>query len=59
MMQTIAIWDATTGEERHSLDRIMGSSGDRLAVSPDGRWLAITQPAGTGAGFTDLGVVPD
>lgn len=55
MLETIAIWDAATGAERETLERDMGSTGDRLAVSPDGRWLAITQPAGNGAGLIDIG----
>jgi WD40 repeat protein len=54
MMDTIVIWDAQTGLERDSLHRQMGSSGDRLAVSPDGRWLAVTQPGGNGVSFLDI-----
>jgi WD40 repeat protein len=41
MMSTIVVWDAATGDEQASLDRSIGSSADRLAVSPDGRWLAV------------------
>jgi WD40 repeat protein len=48
-MQTIVIWDATTGDELDSLDRLTGgSSADRLAISPDGRWLAVMRMAWIG-----------
>jgi hypothetical protein len=41
----IRIWDAATGAELVAYDERGGSgSSDRLAVSPDGRWLAITRP---------------
>jgi hypothetical protein len=53
-MGTIAIWDAATGDLRDSLERGLGTSDDRLAVSPDGRWLAITQPAGIGVSTLDI-----
>jgi Tol biopolymer transport system component len=39
---TIAIWDATTGAELHSFERNFQNPTDRLAVAPDGRWLAVT-----------------
>jgi WD40 repeat protein/beta-lactamase regulating signal transducer with metallopeptidase domain len=42
VMQTVVIWDAATGSEQDSLDRASGGSADRLAVTPDGRWLAVT-----------------
>jgi hypothetical protein len=41
---TIAIWDVATGAERDSLEREDSASpADRLALSPDGRWLAVTE----------------
>jgi WD40 repeat protein len=55
LMNTIVTWDAATGAERDSLERGMGGSADHLAVSPDGRWLAVTQPAGNGVGILDIG----
>ena len=45
-MQSIVIWNAATGEELDSLDRESGGSADRLAISPDGRWLAVTSATG-------------
>ena len=39
---SVVIWNAATGDEEDSLKRESGSSADRLAVSPDGRWLAVT-----------------
>ena len=45
---TIVIWDAVTGDEQQSLERDSGSSGDRLALSPDGRWLAVSDMASSG-----------
>ncbi len=54
MMQSVVIWDAATGAETDCLDRGTGSSADRLAVSPDGRWLAVTQSAGGGASILDI-----
>jgi WD40 repeat protein len=39
----IVIWDARTGVELDCLERMTGSSTDRLAISPDGRWLAVTE----------------
>jgi WD40 repeat protein len=53
-MQTIVIWDATTGNEQESLDRQSGSSADRLAISPDGRWLAVTGAGGSGVSIFDI-----
>ncbi len=40
MMNMLVVWDAATGDQQASLDRSIGTSADRLAVSPDGRWLA-------------------
>jgi WD40 repeat protein len=54
-MATIVIWDATTGDAQDSLDRpIGGSSDDRLAISPDGRWLAATGPGSIGVSIYDI-----
>jgi WD40 repeat protein len=39
---TIATWDTATGAEQDSLVRNSGTSADHLAISPDGRWLAVT-----------------
>ena len=55
MMQTIVIWDAATGAEPDSLDRGSGGSADRLAVSPDGRWLAVKSLAWGGVSVFDTG----
>jgi hypothetical protein len=55
MIDTIVIWDAATGQESDSLRRGIGGTADSLALSPDGRWLAITQPAGNGVSFLDIG----
>ncbi len=55
MMTTIVIWDAETAAEMDSLDRGSGSSADRLAVSPDGRWLAVNSPAWGGVSIFDSG----
>ena len=55
MMQSIVIWDAATGAETDCLDRGAGSSADRLAVSPDGRWLAVNSPAWGGVSIFDVG----
>ncbi len=53
-MQTIVIWDAATGDEQESLDRQSGSSADRLAVSPDGRWLAVSGVGWAGVRIFDI-----
>ena len=54
-MQTIVIWDAATGHEQDSLDRSTGgSSADRLAISPDGRWLAVSGAGWTGVSIFDI-----
>lgn len=52
-MLKVRIWDAATGAEQDAFERQVGSS-DRLAVSPDGRWLAITAPIGNGVGIVDV-----
>ena len=43
-MQKIRIWDVATGTEQDAFERMSSTSSDRLAISPDGRWLAITGP---------------
>ena len=53
-MQKIRIWDVATGGELDAFERGSGSSSDRLAVSPDGRWLAITSPFGAGLSIVDI-----
>jgi WD40 repeat protein len=55
MMTTIVIWDAATGKELDSLDRGAGSSADRLAISPAGRWMAVHSPAYGGVTVHDMG----
>jgi WD40 repeat protein len=45
-MQNVRIWDVATGTEQDAFQRASSKSSDRLAVSPDGRWLAITGPNG-------------
>ena len=41
--KAIGIWDAATALQLDFIDRRAGSPDDRLAVSPDGRWLAVTE----------------
>jgi WD40 repeat protein len=53
-MQKIRIWDAATGGELDAFERRTGGSSDRIAVSPDGRWLAVTSPFGTGVEIFDI-----
>lgn len=53
-MHKIKIWDAATGGELDAFDRGGGGGSDRLAVSPDGRWLAITSPFGAGLSIVDI-----
>jgi WD40 repeat protein len=53
-MQTIVIWDAMAGDVEESLDRHTGSSADRLAISPDGRWLTVSGPIGSGLSTFDI-----
>jgi Tol biopolymer transport system component len=52
---TIVIWDAATGHEMDSVEVVLGGPDDHLAVSPDGRWLAMTHQVGTGVTFLDIG----
>jgi WD domain, G-beta repeat/WD40-like Beta Propeller Repeat len=56
-LQNIKSWNATTAIEQDALKQ-PGSSGstDRLAVSPDGNWLAITRPFGVD--FVDIPTTP-
>ena len=42
-MTTIVTWDVATGNLKDYIERSSGSSADRLATSPDGRWLAVTE----------------
>jgi WD40 repeat protein/beta-lactamase regulating signal transducer with metallopeptidase domain len=41
-MQNVRAWDVATGIEQSAFERSTSTSSDRLAVSPDGHWLAIT-----------------
>jgi WD40 repeat protein/beta-lactamase regulating signal transducer with metallopeptidase domain len=41
--RAIMVWDAESGARQDIIRRRHGGSFDRLAVSPDGRWLAATQ----------------
>ncbi len=44
-MHKVRIWDAASGAEQVAFEeRSSSSPSDRLAISPDGRWLAITRP---------------
>ena len=43
---TVMIWDVATGTEQTAFEHVPGGTFDRIAISPDGRWLAITQPVG-------------
>ena len=52
-MEKVRAWDAATGAERDAFERDTASSSDRLAVSPDGRWMAITSPFGAGVSIPD------
>jgi WD40 repeat protein len=53
-MHKIRVWDAATGDELDAFERGGGGGSDRLAVSPDGRWLAITSPFGAGINILDI-----
>jgi WD40 repeat protein len=53
-MQKIRIWDAATSGEFDAFERGTGGGSDRIAVSPDGRWLAVTSPFGTGVQIFDI-----
>ena len=53
-MHKIRVWDVATGGELDAFERGGGSGSDRLAVSPDGRWLAITSPFGAGLSIVDI-----
>src|SRR5262249_48210555 len=41
-MQDVRVWDAATGIEQSAFERSSSTSSDRLAVSPDGHWMAMT-----------------
>ena len=49
-----ALWDVATGTEQDAFERDTSSGSDRLAVSPDGRWLAVTSPFGVGVSILDI-----
>jgi WD40 repeat protein len=53
-MQRISLWDVATGTEQDTFERDVSSGSDRLAVSPDGRWLAVTSPFGVGVSILDI-----
>ena len=53
-MQKIRIWDVATGAEQDAFERGTSGGSDRLAVSPDGRWLAVTSPFGAGVTIFDI-----
>ncbi len=53
-MHKFRMWDVVTGEVQDAFERRGGSSSDRLVVSPDGRWCAVTSPVGNGAGIFDI-----
>ncbi len=53
-MHKIRIWDVATGRELDAFERGSAGGSDRLAVSPDGRWLAITSPFGSGLSIVDI-----
>jgi WD40 repeat protein len=44
--QTVRGWDISTGKELFKADFGHATSGDRLAVSPDGKWLAASAQDG-------------
>jgi WD40 repeat protein len=43
LMGAIVIWDARSGARQDVIRLRGGASSDRLAISPDGRWIAATQ----------------
>jgi WD40 repeat protein len=53
-MQRIRLWDVATGTEEDTFERDVSGGSDRLAVSPDGRWLAVTSPFGVGVSVLDI-----
>jgi WD40 repeat protein len=53
-MQRISLWDVATGTEQDTFERDTSGGSDRLAVSPDGRWLAVTSPLGVGVSVLDI-----
>jgi RNA polymerase sigma factor (sigma-70 family) len=46
--QTLRIWDVEKGKEQRSLKSASNTSGERLAVSPDGKMLATATWEGSG-----------
>jgi WD40 repeat protein len=57
-MQKIRIWDAATSAEQDAFERSYSRSNDRLAISPDGRWMAVTSPFGAGLSIFNIPPVP-
>ncbi len=53
-MQMIRIWDVAGGVVQDAFERHGGSSADRIAISPDGQWLAVTSHQG-GVSVLDIG----
>jgi hypothetical protein len=53
-MHRISLWDIATGTEQDTFERDTSGGSDRLAVSPDGRWLAVTSPIGVGVSILDI-----
>ncbi len=43
MTGAIVVWDAESGARQDFIRYIGGGSSDRLAISPDGRWIAATK----------------
>ncbi len=50
----IRTWNASTGAETDAFERTSGGSSDALAVSPDGRWMAVMSPVGAGVNIFDI-----
>ena len=57
-MNKFRIWDSATGAEVDAFERNSSGSSDRIAVSPDGRWLAVTSPLGAGVTIIDISPAP-
>jgi HEAT repeats/WD domain, G-beta repeat len=53
-MWMIRFWDVATGTEQDTFERDISGGSDCLAVSPDGRWLAVTSPLGVGVSILDI-----
>jgi len=50
----IRIWDAATGVEQDAYEMMHVGSLNRLVISPDGRWLAVTTMLGAGVDILDI-----